>query len=267
MRGDMGRDTRPLRIQQREVSTLAGTAKPFRILETVCTYSFPLWWLTLLARTWSGFRGPAFVVLATIVGILLSDFITGMFHWGFDTWFSPTTPFIGRAFVRTFREHHIDPQAICRHDFVETNGSNMFSGIILILTGHACMGSSAGAAFLATSYLSAAVFMSMTSQIHKWAHADHVPRVVTWLQWTRLILPPQSHALHHVAPFDRSYCISSGWLNATLRYVRFFQILERIISALTGVLPRHDDIGVEAAAALVEVEERSAPERQGNGAT
>jgi ubiquitin-conjugating enzyme E2 variant len=218
---------------------LVGTAAAFRRFEIVCIVFFPLAWLTLLARTWGSLGLSSFSLLALVTGILTADLISGVFHWFFDTWFSPDTPFIGRAFVRTFREHHVDPTAICRHDFVETNGSNIFAGHVLVIAGHL-----AGTAFSAASLLFAAVFMSLTSQIHKWAHAERVPRVVLLLQRARLILSKPAHALHHAAPFDRAYCITSGWLNGPLRGMRVFQLLERAITMVCGAEPRRDDVRV-----------------------
>ncbi len=249
-----------MRIEQRDARELAGTAPAFRRVEIAAVLVFPIAALALVARTWSSLARPSLAALAILTGFLLADFISGFFHWFFDTWFSPDTPFIGRAFVRTFREHHVDPTAICRHDFVETNGSNMLAGSVLVVAGHFC--AEAEGAFAAVSMLFAGFFMSITSQVHKWAHSERVPKLVALLQRARLILGKASHARHHVAPFDRSYCITTGWLNATLHHVRFFRVLERVISAVTGALPRRDDIGVAAAIVASDVpEEHPAPQR------
>ncbi len=221
---------------------LAGTSPGFRRVEIVCAIAFPVLAARLLANLWQAFSDVwSIAALALLTGFIAADFISGVVHWFFDTWFAPDTPFIGRAFVRTFREHHGDPTAICRHDFIETNGSNLLGACALVLCGLGVEPGSKLAAFFAGALLFTGVFVGVTSQIHKWSHSENVPSVVSFLQHRGWILSKEAHALHHRAPFSAAYCITSGWLNASLERVGFFRRLERAITVTTGARPRRDD--------------------------
>ena len=86
--------------------------------------------------------------------------------------------------------------------------------------------------------------MAMTNQIHKWAHMDDRPRIVTWLQRLHLILPPEHHQIHHTPPFNTYYCITCGWLNPILARLGFFEAikepLRRVLEPLAG---KADEVG------------------------
>lgn len=190
--------------------------------------------------------------LAALVGLLFSDWVSGFVHWLFDTWGSVDTPVFGRLAIRTFRHHHVDAKAITRHDFIETNGHNITLTLVYSVIGLLFVIPSPADAtlydvFVVQCLLCGTLFTSLTSQIHKWAHMDAPPRAVALLQRARLVLVPEHHEGHHTAPFSRNYCITIGWMNGPLRAIRFFETLEWMITAVTGAVPREDDIGKEAA--------------------
>ncbi|RDD47005.1 Transmembrane protein 189 [Trichoplax sp. H2] len=182
------------------------------------------------------------------IGILVADFASGAVHWGCDTWGSIDLPVIGHALIRGFREHHVDATAITRHDFVETNGDNFLTSALVLSNQFYrfyYQDSNVAMDWITLEYLILAVtlFVAFTNQIHKWAHSYYgLPPLVEWLQNHHVILPRQHHKIHHVAPHDTYYCITTGWLNYPLEVIGFWNKLENIIEKLTGVAPRADDM-------------------------
>ena len=253
---------------EKSASLEAGYATSHRIYElagivgTIVTGSWLLVRL-LSCRAISGWWVP----LAALLGILAADFTSGFVHWMFDTWGSIDTPVVGRLAIRTFRHHHVDAKAITRHGFIETNGHNFglsfpvaIIGVLVVRPATATLLD----VFIGMALLSLVVFNAATSQIHKWAHQTERPYFVQLLQRARLIVSPEHHAGHHSAPHTRNYCITVGWLNGTLRAVRFFETLERVITAVTGAVPREDDLGsdvaLEVAAELSAENEAATPD-------
>ncbi|XP_046989996.1 plasmanylethanolamine desaturase isoform X1 [Schistocerca americana] len=187
------------------------------------------------------------ILTAALCGIVTADLGSGLVHWGADTWGSVELPIIGKNFLRPFREHHIDPTSITRHDFIETNGDNFMLTIpflafmtweFITLTEEEVQKKFSWCCYL----FLLAIFVAMTNQIHKWSHTYFgLPRWVVLLQEYHIILPRRHHRIHHVAPHETYFCITTGWLNWPLEKIRFWQMLECVIEFLTGCKPRADD--------------------------
>jgi ubiquitin-conjugating enzyme E2 variant len=187
--------------------------------------------------------------IAALLALGAADFLSGVVHWMADTWGSEEAPWIGPRFLRPFRVHHIDPHAMVRGDFLETNGNNAFIALPFLLGALALPLTGALTRFVAVFLVALGVWGFATNQIHKWAHMRHPPVVARWLQGCGLILPPHHHEVHHAAPFATHYCITTGWWNRPLAAIGFFLTLERGMSALTGWTPRNYELSPPAGAA------------------
>jgi len=196
-----------------------------------------------------GWNSLPLLVIGAVCGALFADFMSGLVHWGADTWGTLDWPLVGGTFIRSFREHHVAPTEMCEHDFFETNGDNfMLSLIPLFIFSRKDLFWSSNTEevplveiFSGMFWLTAALYIAMTNQFHKWAHAPKPSALVTLLQNCWLILPRFHHSLHHRPAFEGHYCITTGWLNPLFDGTKFWRMLENMVIKVTGLVPREDD--------------------------
>ena len=184
--------------------------------------------------------GFGWIVAAVFAGYVSADFCSGLVHWMADRYGTDTTPFVGQNYVKPFREHHSDPLGMTKHDFVETNGNNSIVTVPLMASAWLIPVDSNLGLFLFSALVSLAFWVFLTNQFHKWAHQDEVPALIATLQRAGIVLDAAHHDVHHTAPHDKYYCITSGWLNPPLDKIRFWSRAETMIKRVTGV-PAYQD--------------------------
>jgi ubiquitin-conjugating enzyme E2 variant len=179
------------------------------------------------------------VLLAIPLGIVASDFVSGIVHWFADTYFTDSTPIIGPSLVKPFRLHHIYPRDICTHNVVGIAGNVCILAVPVLSM---CLyllwllPESGWLAFKVVCISVLSITTVATNQFHKWAHQEKPSSLARWLQRTRLVLSPSHHQQHHTAPFNLQYCITTGWLNPFLNRIQFFRRAERFLR-LFGMEP------------------------------
>lgn len=194
----------------------------------------------LFAMAEPSWHTAAYIAGAFLLGLLFSDFISGFVHWLADNWGNADWPLLGTGFIRPFRHHHVDPEEMTRHDFVELNGNNCIISLPMFWIGMPFSeGNVLAQIFSSVFCLSVAYWVLGTNQFHAWAHLAQPSPWIARLQRARLILAPEHHAVHHRPPHDRNYCITTGWMNAPLRWLRFFEIAESCVTFCTGHRPQH----------------------------
>lgn len=204
-----------------------------RILEVgsvLTVFGLLVWMGVRVARGVHSGGQVAAVGVALLAGYLVADLVSGIVHWMGDTLGSENAKWFGPAFTQPFREHHVDPRAISRHGFVETNGNTCIVALPPLGAAHAWMPDEAGVWFYLAAFAAAlSMFSVAANQFHKWAHSVRVPRFVAWLQRSHLIIEPNHHNRHHEAPHRSHYCVLSGWMNPVADGLRLFRAAEHVI--------------------------------------
>ncbi|HYW32145.1 MAG TPA: fatty acid desaturase CarF family protein [Gemmatimonas sp.] len=190
-------------------------------------------------------------VPVVLLGMATADFLSGVVHWGADTWGSETMPVLGKRLLHPFRVHHINPADFLRRHWIDTNGD--VATIVVIALGSAFLiptGSVMGRAVLLFVIALCATTLP-TNQVHQWAHMRNPPQWVARLQRAGVLLGGSQHAMHHDPPYLTNYCIALGWCNPLLVRLRLFQRMERLVTRITGAKPRADEERLASLAAHI----------------
>ncbi len=198
-------------------------------------------WCALLGLLLSA-AGPLLAALWLLLlaapALLAVEFAAGSFHWFADTFFSPSTRWIGPAVIRSFRDHHTAPGDMALRSAAEVSGQNCFACLPVLALSVLLDLTNAPGQWLAAALLLSTLGIALTNLLHQWAHAERVPRWVAAWQKRGWILSPEHHARHHHGAHDRAYCVTTGWLNPLLDAVGFFPALERAVRRLAPAAHR-----------------------------
>ena len=186
-----------------------------------------------------------FAVVGVVVGTFFADFVSGLLHWAFDTWFHEDIPIV-RRMVLLVREHHTHPDRIFRYHFWQDAGMLSWFALLttapLVWSAVGPVGAPGGARCLwAVAAVTMSVEIVFMFEFHKCGHRVRRGELVRTLQRFHLLLSPDHHLRHHSGRHDRNYCLITGVADRTLGRMGVFRALERVISAVTGAVPREND--------------------------
>ncbi|XP_075482562.1 fatty acid desaturase 4, chloroplastic-like [Primulina tabacum] len=172
---------------------------------------------------------------AAILGYILADLATGIYHWAIDNYGSEKTLVFGSQ-IESFQSHHQQPWSIAKRQLA----NNLHIPAAWVT-----------AAVLPVNIMShdpvllgfVVVFAGgiMFSQLfHAWAHTlkGKLPPLVVALQDMGVIVGRAQHAAHHRPPYNGNYCILSGVWNRFLDKHKIFVGLEMVLHIVLGVKPR-----------------------------
>lgn len=168
-----------------------------------------IWSLWFIAQDLPSLGATLFMV---VLCYFATDMISGLLHIILDNPRSLDIPFI-KPLAEGFQGHHNDPDGIFemglyQHLYVMHLPLTLL--FIAVLPLHTPL--------VYVAYLSMVAMLHLMQMSHRWAHVpdDKRSSFVTALQRARFIIPFANHDKHHHPPYERDFCIMSGWCNGPL---------------------------------------------------
>ena len=173
--------------------------------------------------------------LASLVGYILADLGSGVYHWGIDNYGDASTPIFGSQ-IEAFQGHHKWPWTITRRQFANNLHALARAVTFTVLPIDLLCNDPIIHGFVAVC--SGCIMFSQ--QFHAWAHGtkSRLPPIVVALQDLGVLVSRSQHAAHHRQPYNNNYCIVSGVWNEFLDKQMVFEALEMILFFKLGVRPR-----------------------------
>ena len=176
------------------------------------------------------------IIIESIVTVLSADLISGLVHWAEDTFWTETTPVLGRWLVKPNVLHHKNGAAFIQKSWLQSSWDLLLAGLLVF---GVCwiMG-------LLTWQVWLFLIISVNAnQIHKWNHMNRtkIPSLIKLLQKCRLLQSSAHHARHHRGEKNTHYCVITDYLNPLLDRFGFWRGLEKLLVPLIKA-PRSNDI-------------------------
>lgn len=173
--------------------------------------------------------------LAGLVGYILADLASGVYHWGIDNYGGASTPIFGSQ-IEGFQGHHKWPWTITKRQFANNLHALARAVTFTVLPIDLICNDPVIHGFVGVC--SGCIMFSQ--QFHAWAHGtkSRLPPLVVALQDLGILVSRSQHAAHHRPPYNNNYCIVSGIWNEFLDKQMVFEALEMILFFKLGVRPR-----------------------------
>ncbi len=186
------------RYRELEIPPYSRTDVAFLVVGTTFNAALTIWGLAWLTTHWYVVNPPWYaIVIGLALGLFLADFLSGLYHWAFDTWFDENMASVGRMVV-IVREHHVYPNNIFRYDLCHEVGSGSWASLLFTAPVYGFLAvEPSQAAIMGYVFAVACIIISaclvLMYQFHKLGHRRAKSKVIRMLQVSHLLMSPQHH--------------------------------------------------------------------------